>query len=373
MKILELTNYSAGICGVWARVKEESVRLSSKGHEVRVFSSNLEKGTNRIVSADDKVDKIAIKRFPAKKLGGESFMSWNFEQEALKFEPGVIIAHSYRHQHTLKALKIAEILKNKERKCKVFLVTHAPFGRSETRGLIGNMAVWLYDLFIGRTTINKFDKVIAITKWEIPYLFNLGLKRDKIAYIPNGIPNEFFRVKRTEKIENKILFLGRISPIKNIETAISAIPLLKDKKMIFEIVGPAEESYLARLKSLIRTLKIENRVMFSNPIYDIKEKIKKFDSANVFVLPSKSEGMPQGLIEAMARGKIVVASDIPASRDLITEGKNGFLFDVGDEKALAEIINDLKNVKKIGDKARKSVEIFKWSKIIKCIGELIDK
>ena len=43
MKILELTNFSAGICGVWARVREEAVRLAKK-HEVRVFSSNFVKG-----------------------------------------------------------------------------------------------------------------------------------------------------------------------------------------------------------------------------------------------------------------------------------------------------------------------------------------
>lgn len=373
MRILELTNYSAGICGVWARAREEAVRLSSKRHEVMVFSSNLTKGSDKIAKEEDKIRKVKILRFPAKKLGGESFMSWDFGQEALKFEPNVIIAHSYRHLHTSKALRIAKLMKRRGKKCKVFLVTHAPFGRSETRGITGNIFVWLYDLFIGRMTLNKFDKVIAITKWEIPYLLKLGLKRDKIAYIPNGIPDEFFKVKKTTKTENKMLFLGRISPIKSIETAISAIPLLKDKNMTFEIVGPAEENYLAKLRSLIRKLGVEKRVVFSKPIYDIREKIKKIDSAKIFVLPSKSEGMPQGLIEAMARGKVTAASNILASRDLIINGKNGFLFNVGDEKALAEIINNLKNGKAIGENARKSVEIFKWSKIIKRIGELINK
>ena len=208
MRVLELTNYSAGICGVWARVREESVRLAKKGYEVRVFSSNLEKGTNRVVSADDKLEKVKILRFPARKLGGESFMSWDFEQEALKFTPDVIIAHSYRHPHTLKALKIAEKLRIEGKKCKVFLVTHAPFGRSETRSLISKIAVWYYDKFIAPRYMNKFDKVIAITKWEIPYILNLGLKRDKIAYIPNGIPDEFFEIKKPKKQKTKCFSLG---------------------------------------------------------------------------------------------------------------------------------------------------------------------
>ena len=91
MKILELCNYSAGICGVWNRVKEESERLSKLGHEVKIFSSNLEKGTNKIVSEDDIIGDVLIRRFSARRLGGESFMLWNFEEEALKFKPDVII------------------------------------------------------------------------------------------------------------------------------------------------------------------------------------------------------------------------------------------------------------------------------------------
>jgi glycosyltransferase involved in cell wall biosynthesis len=77
-------------------------------------------------------------------------------------------------------------------------------------------------------------------------------------------------------------------------------------------------------------------------------------------------------MEAMAREKCVIASDIPAHRDLIINGKNGFLFKVGDEKSLAGIINNLRGKKKIGINARKSVEIFKWSKIISKIEKLFN-
>ena len=50
MKILELCPFSAGVCGVWTRVLEESKRLSDKGHEIKVFSSNFIKGTNEIAT-----------------------------------------------------------------------------------------------------------------------------------------------------------------------------------------------------------------------------------------------------------------------------------------------------------------------------------
>lgn len=185
MRILELTHFSKGICGVFTRVKEESKRLSKK-HEVVIFSSNLTKGSNEIAEENDEVNGVKIKRFPAKKLGGESFMFWDFEKSALKFKPDVIICHSYRHPHTVKALKI-----KKKLNCKVFLVTHAPFDRE--RGFLQNLIVKLYDYIIGRRSLNKFDKVIAITKWEMGFLKKLKVNGKNIVYIPNGIPEEFFK------------------------------------------------------------------------------------------------------------------------------------------------------------------------------------
>lgn len=371
MRILELCLFSAGIDGVFARVKQESELLARK-HEVVIFSSNIVKGSEKIAKRENKIGKVKIRRFPAKKLGGESFMRWNFENEALKFKPDVIIAHSYRHLHTSQALKVAKKLG-----CKVFLVTHAPFvSGNTTRTSFSAFAVRFYDFLMGPRIINKFDKVIAITKWEMPYLLNLGLDKNKMEYIPNGIAEEFFKiksVKRNGKEDKKILFLGRISPIKDLETLIRAMKILKDNKVVLEIVGPAEEDYIERLKIMIDKLGLNDRALFHKPIFDIKEKIKKIDSARVFVLPSKREAMPQALIEAMAREKIVISSDSPGAKDLIEDGKNGFLFRVGNAKELAEKIDAAIKIKdnKMRGEARKSVERFEWGKIIKKVENLI--
>src|SRR3989344_5069224 len=117
------------------------------------------------------------------------------------------------------------------------------------------------------------------------------------------------------KEENKILFLGRVAKIKSLETVIKSLPSVNDKKIIFEIVGPKEEDYFLELQKLIKELKLTDRVLFSDPIYDVEEKIKKIDSCKIFILPSKSEGMPQSLVEALARGKLVIASDNKAAKD----------------------------------------------------------
>ncbi|MEK6899463.1 MAG: glycosyltransferase family 4 protein [Nanoarchaeota archaeon] len=375
MKILEITNFSSGICGVFARVKEESIRLASLGHEVRIFSSDLIKGGNgKRAKLDDKEGPVIIKRFKGTKFPfNESYMAWgksvsgNLRKEIIDYHPDIIIAHAYRHTHTVIASRVA-----KEIGAKSFLVAHAPFGEG-SRGLLAkNYINLIHDPFVGRTTLSRFDKIITIAKWEEKYLKALGVPDEKMVYIPNGIPEEFFTQKKGKE-EKRILFLGRVAPVKDIQALIKAFSMVKDKEFLLDITGPAEESYLNELILLIKKLKLNDRVIFSKPIYNIKEKIEKIDSAKIFVLPSKREGMPQSLIEAMAREKIVIASKNDGSKELINNDQNGFLFDIGDSQSLARLIDkSIKlNDKKMCIEARKSVEKFSWDKIIKKLDNLI--
>ncbi len=371
LKILELTNYTAGGCGVGARALQEAAMLSKRGYEVRIFSSNFTKGSTDLAQEEEMIDSVKIKRFPAKKLGGESFMIWNFESEALKFNPDIIIVHAYRHIHTTQALKIARKLN-----AKIFLVTHAPFDRNSTRTLFQKGAVFFYDQFIGKRILMKFDKIIAITKWEIPFLLKLGIKEENIEYIPNGIKDEFFKDNKKVKEENNVIYIGRISPIKNLEVMIKSLPLLGNKNIIFEIIGPCENNYLKKLVSIIKYLNLENRVKIINKTYIFREEIKQLNSSRFFILPSLSEGMPQVLVEAMALGRIVIASDNKGNSDLIINGKNGFLFRNNDEKDLSEKINKILVMKdyeliKIKKEAKKTASQFSWDKIIDKILKVI--
>lgn len=370
MKILELTNFSSGICGVWQRVKQESEVLTKKGHEVRIFSSNFTKGSDNIAPTSDNIGPIKIKRFPAKKLGGESFMFWNFEEDAIRFKPDLIIAHGYRHLHTTKALKIAEKIR-----CKIFLVTHAPFIEdNSTRSFLSEIIVRFYDNFIGPKKLKKFNKIISITHWEEKYLLSLGVPENKIEYIPNGIPSEFFKTKKRKFLGKELCFLGRISPIKNLETLLKAFNEIYTKKnsLKLKIIGPKEEEYFQTLKPLIK-----NNISFREPIYDLKDKIKELNKCDIFILPSLREAMPQSLIEAMALGKVVISSKTQGAKEIISNKKNGFLFNIGDSEELARIILSIyknkKSIKKIQRQVIKKAEEFSWEKIGEKLNNLIQK
>lgn len=376
MKILEITAFSAGFCGVGTRVFAESELLAKAGHEVYIFSSDIKRGTGRIETAKryEKINSVHVFRFPTKGKFGQNTFFWDYEKAAFRLKPDIIICHAYRQYYSTKALKIARKLR-----VPCFLVTHAPFLDKKLRSFKLNLAVSIYDTFIGKRILNKYTKILTITKWEIPSLLKLGVKRDKIIYTPNGIPEEFFKQKKLKTKPKDILFFGRIAPIKDIETLLIAFKLYQkktnDNKTNLHLVGPIEEPYGAHIVQLIEKLKLKDLVKIIPPILDLKEKIKLLDKYELFILPSKREGMPQALAEAMARGNLIISSRTDGGKELINHGETGFLFDIGQELQLAELIEktiklSTKEKQKIRKNAAKYVEQFKWSKLIEKIKQI---
>jgi len=318
MKILEVCPYSAGACGVFNRVLTESIALKEMGHDVRIFSSNAIKGSKEEAKKEEIVGGIPTTRFPYMKLGGESFMKWNYKKEAMVYAPDIIIVHNYRHLHTTQALKIKEELPN----CKVILVTHAPFVVGNiTRGFISKIIVNIYDKYIGPKTLNKFDAIVRICNWEEPFLLDLGVDTNKIYTIPNVLPNIYFETTPKDPINKSVLFLGRIAPVKNIEFIYELAKLMPDFN--FSIVGPVEESYFLKL-SLKYAIK-PNNITFYPPIYNIDNKITAYDSHKYFILPSIREAMPQALMEAMSRGSICISTNTDGAHEIIVPKTTGYI------------------------------------------------
>jgi len=313
MKILEICEFSAGICGVWTRVLNESKNLVKEGHRVYVFSSNIEKGSGKKVKNYEVIEGVEVYRFKTKpSLLSRNVCNFNFSNELVELNPDVIITHLI-HPHSFKALK--ECLHHR---IPCILVTHAPFNVARPFPL--NLATKFYYSFVVKKQINKFSKVCNIAQWEVPYLKALGVSDDKIVYLPNGLPQGFFKPKIKKFKGSRLMFFGRVAPVKNLEILIKSFNELNLKDVVLEIVGPVEEGYerIMQKKNL--------KVIFSKPVYGIKEKIKKLQESDIFVLPSLREGLPQSLLEAMALGKVVIASDTQGGSEVVREGKNGFLF-----------------------------------------------
>jgi galacturonosyltransferase len=315
------------------------------------------KGTKEIACEDDNLEGIKIKRFASKSsFFSKNVHSFDFEKEFNNYSPDIVITHLL-HPHSFKALNCS-----KKKKIPCYLVTHAPFNTKRNFPL--NLITWVHRNIEVRRKIQAFEKIIAISKWEIPYLIQLGIKKDKIVNIPNGIPEEFFKKKKIASlIQGEVLFFGRIAPVKNIETLIYAAKLLP--KIKFSFVGPVEKEYLEKLKALIEKIQAKN-IKFYPPIFDINKKIGLIDNHRLFVLPSIREGIPQSLLEAMARQKIVLASKTEGAKELIQDGKTGFLFEIGNYKKLASLIaKNIKGNKTVEKQALNESKKYSWKALIK--------
>lgn len=127
----------------------------------------------------------------------------------------------------------------------------------------------------------------------------------------------------------------------------------------FELViggfGPEKEN----LEDLKSKLGIKNRITFI-PWLPKSDFIKKIASCSVYVLPSLCEPFGVVIIESTASGKPVIASNIPGPNEIITHGKDGFLFEAGNvfelKKYLELLLEDEKLRKRIGKNARRTVE-----------------
>jgi len=109
--------------------------------------------------------------------------------------------------------------------------------------------------------------------------------------------------------------------------------LNKIANVTFLLIGDGH--LMTELISYASALGIKNKVIFAGWKSDIPQLINTFD---IFALPSLNEGMGRVLVEAMAMGKPIVASDIGGIPDLVKDGANGILFTPRDVDAMAEAI-----------------------------------
>lgn len=157
--------------------------------------------------------------------------------------------------------------------------------------------------------------------------------RRKSIVLQNSINPEFIREPYQGKKEKSIVLVGRIDKNKNQRMVIEAFAGLANQYPDWkvELYGDGEERI--SLEEWVNSLGLQNQIVFKGIEKNIPEKI---ESASIFVLPSKQEGMPNALIEAMVLGLAVISTDCPCGgpRDLIVPNKNGILIPVDDIEAL---------------------------------------
>lgn len=221
---------------------------------------------------------------------------------------------------------------------------------------MNRIKLWIHKTFI--------DKNIAIST-DI-YENCIENKICKVIKIYNGINLKKFIKNENNFLNNKkinIINIARITyPKKGHDILLKALKICKDKSLDFtcNIVGGVydyDKNALKILEEMVEELELKADVHFLGNRNDIPELLSKSD---LFILPSRFEGMPISLLEAMASGLPVIASNISGSNDLIINEQNGLLFENENHIELAEkIIYFYNNREKMQELAYNAYEYVK--------------
>jgi len=208
----------------------------------------------------------------------------------------------------------------------------------------------------------RANGIIAQTERAAEYKYKIFGKRISVATIPNALRE--LKEQKTPK-ERLIVYAGRLSFEKGPDILINALSLIKDLndwKCIFAGEGPL----LTSLKELAVQKGIINKIDFIGKVYDIES---LFAKAKIFVLPSRTEGFPNALAEAMALGCACISTNCINDNELIVNNKNGILLNDQNPKSISSAIEMLINNDNLLVQFSREAKKIKQKLDIEIIGE----
>ncbi len=195
-----------------------------------------------------------------------------------------------------------------------------------------------------------------------------GLDRKKVVVIPNGVDLKMYTDNnKTIMLEGdpSVLYIGHLSRLKGIDILFQAVANLRSEfpNIKLHLVGKGNDRFCLRLAKKIG---IEKHVIFHG-WFQHSMTPEYYKSADVCIFPSRHEGFGIVVLEAMASGIPVIASDIPSFREIISNRVNGLLFKSEDANALSmEVIalyRDSRLKEELTRNAYEKVTSYSWEKI----------
>lgn len=363
--------------GVEKQVEHISSHLMQSGFDVEIFTTDATHGSSsRIKTYNSDNGDTIVQRFRYF-FGFGNFFRFSptllIKLARSKFD--IVHVHNTHDAHLIGAIIIAKLKRKK-----VVLTGHNPYiVDSQKRGNILNRLVHSYDyvLKIFFPLINKYIALLFSEKQYVQTFFRL--RGNKLALIPNGINGIFYtqEKKRTNAAIVKELGIdrnkykmvvgtaSRMNFVKGIHNLKVAADTLPDVQFIF--VG-GDGGYLNDIKQLYRD---NNNVIIFDKYIPQERLVDFYDEIDLFLLPSVYEPFGMTLVEAMARGKYILSTNVGGTPEII-KPEYGELLNPKDHKLWAERIGyyrDHKDLLKLNKNAQNEAEKYKWDVVM---GKLIE-
>ncbi|KAA5536246.1 glycosyltransferase [Taibaiella lutea] len=247
-------------------------------------------------------------------------------------------------------------------------------------------ANWINWLKKSSLTLNNYvrstlkDTIGAIVLGEnLKYLFEEFYKKDLIFSVPNGLDVDFITKNKSASDKMVITYLGNLQPSKGIKSVIEAACKLQEANINYhlKVIGQwRDEETKEYCESLVKSNSLS--VKFYGPLYDAA-KLEELYSSDIFLFPpNMPEGHPIVLIEAMAAGLPIIATNQGAISESVTNGENGYIVESNNPVQIAEKLiylyeNPLVR-KQMGFKSQeKYIEAFTSAKMIQNFSKVFNQ
>ncbi len=365
--------------GIEKVVYEQSKRLMKKNYEPSVVTSRIGTPKHYVL------DGIQVECYSSLNTGFSlgipypipTFGSFKTFLRAVK---SAEIIHAHGHPY-LTSLIAGELAK---RYGKPFVLTqHNTF--IEYNNLFENVEK-VNDLAVGKETLKKADKIVAVSSASRDYVLSLGAKPSKITVLHNGVDLERFRPMLGKQVEMRrklgipkdaVVFLTvrRLVYKNGIDTLIDTanIAAKKNPKVVFLAVGKGPD--MASVQQRVKQLGLENNFRLTGFVSD-EDLPLYYNAADFFALPSKSgEGLPLVALEAMACGLPVVATNVGGIGEVLTE-KFGKLVPPNEPELFAKAVLELAE----GDWTKRRFELravmeekFSWDRNVESLMRIYEE
>lgn len=263
------------------------------------------------------------------------------------------------------------------------IIVHTPHGHV-FYGYYGRIPSYLF-ILLEKLTACVTDRIIALTEHGIrEHTERRIAPREKFASIHSGVELGRYTQPRPDPVMARkqlglspdwpvVGSVGRFEPVKGYDTLLRAAALLRahQPKVQFLLAGEGEEE--PRLKRLAEALGVEDRVVFLGWQEDIPEILSALD---LFVLPSRNEGMGRALVQAMAMGKPIVATRVGGVPEVLGEGEAGLLVPPDDpvqlSQAIEQLLTDTELARQLGEAGERRAPAYSAEKMVAEIESLYE-
>ena len=224
------------------------------------------------------------------------------------------------------------------------------------------------------------DGYVAITQGIVEQMTSMGGGRTRTAIVPDGmrlVPADPGPLPR----ETVIGYAGHLYAWKGVDAILRALPRLPTARALI-VGGHAQEPDLARVQALACALGVDARVTFTGLVEPARVPAL-LAQAMVLVLPNPASAIsthftsPLKLFEYMAAGRAIVASDLPAIREILRDGDNALLVEPGDPAAIAgavqRLIDDPALAARLARAAHARATDFTWARRAERLEALFDE